>query len=281
MSKNRNVTVSMIQICADDDDRAANVAKMLEYLKIAGDRGSQIVALPEVWTGTGFSRDGRLKEIADTIPGDVTGALSEKAREYGMYIVGSIYEKGEDGKYYNTAPVIGPTGDVVAKYRKTHLYDGEGRVDLPSILNESRKVSAGDQFTLVDSNICRFGVAICSDIRFPEIFRQYALSGAEMVILPTAFLSPRVDHWEFLIKARACDNQIFLVATGMAGKEKHSGIAYVGRSAVVDPWGVVQACCNDREVCTTTVVDLDYVREVRSWWPLNQQRRPEMYKALV
>lgn len=277
MSKARNVTVSMIQICADDDDRSINVAKVLDFLKVAGDRGSQIVALPEVWTGTGFSRDGRHKEIADTIPGEVTDAVGEAAREYGMYVVGSFYEKGEDGRYHNTVPVIGPSGDVVATYRKTHLYDGEGRTDLPKILNESRKITPGSELTLVESNLCTFGVAICSDIRFPEIFRHYALAGAELVILPTAFLSPRVDHWEFLIKARACDNQIYLVATGMAGKEKHSGIAYVGRSSVVDPWGVVQACCNDREVCTTTVIDLDFVREVRSWWPLNDQRRPQLY----
>ncbi|MFQ6185947.1 carbon-nitrogen hydrolase family protein [Sinorhizobium meliloti] len=276
MATNRDIIVSLVQFSADDDDRSINVGKVLQYLNIAGDRGSKVVVLPELWTGTGASRAGRHREIADTIPGDICHAVGEKAREYGMFVIGSMFEASGD-TVFNTAPVIGPDGGIVTKYRKTHLFNGAKRIDLPSPKSESDIVSPGDALTLVDAGFCKFGVAICADLRFPEIFRHYALAGAEVVVIPTAFLAPRVDHWDFLTRARACDNQMFILATGMVGKERHSGTGYVGRSSVVDPWGVVQNCSNDREGCLTTTIDLDFVREVRSWWSLNEERRPDLY----
>ncbi|GAB5469658.1 MAG: carbon-nitrogen hydrolase family protein [Rhodospirillales bacterium] len=278
----RTVTLSILQFNAQDGDKAATVEKCLSMLDSAAARGSQIVVLPEVWTGTGFSSAEAYREIAEPIPGPTVARLQEKAREHALYIVGSLYETCETpGVIYNTAPVIGPSGAILGKYRKTHLFDAGGRKDLPLAVMESEKVTPGDQLQLYDTNLCRFGVGICSDIRFPEIFRAYALAGAELVILPTAFLSPRFDHWDWLVKARAADHQIFLAASGMSGKEAVSGIAFVGRSVVVDPWGVALATAPDEEAVVTTVIDLEQVGRVRAWWPLNDQRRQDLYDRVA
>ncbi len=274
----RQVTLSILQFNAQDDEKAATVDKCLAMLDVAGARGSQIAVLPEVWTGSGFSAPEAYKEIAEPIPGPSVAKLQEKAREHAMYVIGSLYEEsGEPGILYNTAPVIGPSGEILGKYRKTHLFDAGGRKDLPAAVMESEKITPGDGLQVYDTNLCRFGVGICSDIRFPEIFRAYALAGAELVVLPTAFLSPRFDHWDWLVKSRAADHQIFLAASGMAGKEAVSGIAFVGRSVVVDPWGVALATAPDEEAVVTAIIDLEQVGRVRAWWPLNEQRRPELY----
>lgn len=277
MSSETSVVVSIVQTNPDDDDKPATMRSMAAFLDEAGARRSDIVVLPEVWTGTGFSRGGAHADLAEPIPGPATELLAGKSRQYGMYIVGSLYERASDGRIFNAAPMIAPSGEIIACYRKTHLFDASGRPDLPGVLDESAKVSAGDRLVTCDTNHGRIGLAICSDIRFPEIFREYALAGARMILMPTAFLAPRLDHWEFLLRARACDNQLFVVASGMIGRERVSGISFVGRSMVVDPWGVIQACAPDVEGVTTTRIDLAAVERVRGWWPLLRQRRPELY----
>jgi predicted amidohydrolase len=266
------VTVSVIQTAPRDDDKPGNIARMAAWLDEAGARRSDFVVLPEVWTGTGFSREGAHAELAEPIPGPATGMLAEKARKHGMHVVGSLYERAADGRLFNSAPVIAPSGDIIGLYRKTHLFDASNRPDLPPMLDESRKVSAGDALLTVETNRGRAGVAICSDLRFPEIFREHALAGARMVLLPTAFLAPRLDHWEFLLRARAMDNQLFVIASGMVGRD------FVGRSMVVDPWGVVLATAPDAEGIITTTIDLDAVARTRAWWDLLGQRRPALYE---
>lgn len=271
------VIVSVIQTNPQDHEKPATIDRMAAWLDEAGARRSDFVVLPEVWTGTGFSGEGAHAALAEGIPGPATDMLADRARRHGMHIVGSLYERAPDGRIHNSAPVIAPSGEIIGLYRKTHLFDASSRPDIPPILDESAKVAPGDGLLTLDTNRGRIGVAICSDIRFPEIFREYALAGARMVLMPTAFLAPRLDHWEFLLRARATDNQIFMVASGMIGREKLSGIGYVGRSMVVDPWGVVQACAPDVEGIITTHVDLGAVARVRAWWPLLDQRRPALY----
>lgn len=263
----RELTVSIIQINASDRDKAGNVAKVLDLLEVAGRRGSDVVVLPETFTGTGLSDQVTYKTIAEPIPGPTTARLAEKAAKYAMTVVGSLYERGEDGVVYNTAPVIAPSGEIVATYRKTHLFDPVCRPDIPQV-RESDKVTPGEALCVVPCEGFTLGVGICSDLRFPELFLDYALRGVDMVVLPTAFLAPRADHWEFLLRARATDNQFFIAGSGMVGTLDNGPIGFVGRSMVVDPWGVVLAQAPDRECCLTTTVDLDSVRRIRGWWPL-------------
>lgn len=280
MSKGRQIVVSAIQNTAVDGEKEATVAHMLEMLDIAGERGSQLTVLPEVWSGLGYSTPDAYKEIAEPIPGPITEKLAEKARRYNMYIVGSIYEDAGGGVYHNSAPLISPQGEIVGKYVKTHLFDAPKRKDIPAGIRESDKVRAGTELPVYDTAHGRVGISVCSDLRFPEIYRELTLKGAEIIVCASAFLSPRFDHWEFFLRARATENQTFVVASGQYGTEPKSGISYVGRSMVVDPWGVVVGVASDTQGVLTTTIDLDFIQEIRDRYPLLEQRRPELYQNI-
>jgi predicted amidohydrolase len=274
----RPMTISVIQFTARDDNNEANLDKMDRLLDVAGRRGSDLAVLPEVMTGCGASSPTAYREIAEVIPGPTTQRLSKKARQHGMYIVGSMFERGEDGKIYNTAPLIAPSGEIVGSYRKTHLFSPGSGPDISAGISEAAKITAGNRLFVFDTPKCRLGLAICADLRFHEVIRELALMGAEVIALPTAFPNPRMDHWEFTLRTRATDNQVFIAATGMYGQEPISGARFVGRSMVVDPWGVIVACASDGEVCTTTEIDLNDLAKVRDWYPLASLRRPEVYR---
>ena len=278
-TQTRELTVSVIQINSSDHHKEDNVRKILDLTDVAGQRGSELVVLPETFTGSGLSDHETYRAIAEPIPGPTVSQLAQKAARYGMTVIGSLYEQGEDGVIYNSAPVLGPDGALMCIYRKTHLFDPIGRPDIP-FMQESDKVAAGDRLTVVEINRRRIGIAICSDLRFPEVFLNYALQDVHLIAIPSAFLAPRIDHWEFLLRARATDNQFFVIGSGMVGALEGTPISFVGRSMVVDPWGVIVAQAPDRECCVTTVIDLDQVRQVRGWWPLNRQRRPNLYDQL-
>jgi predicted amidohydrolase len=277
----RPVTVSAVQITAVDGEKERTVEKMLGHLETAGRRGSSLVVLPELWTGLGFSDETGYRDIAEPIPGPVTALLAEKARTYGMCIAGSMYEAAPDGRYHNAVPLIGPGGDIIGLYRKTHLFDAPNRPDIPPGIVESKKVAAGDRLDVFGTNLARIGLSVCSDLRFPEVYREMALKGAEILVCASAFLSPRYDHWEFFLRARATENQCFVVASGQYGKEPKSGLAFVGRSMIVDPWGVIVATASDDEGVVTAEIDLGFIETVRERYPLMRQRRPELYAALA
>jgi predicted amidohydrolase len=276
----RAVVVSAVQITAIDGEKERNVEKVLRLLDVAGERGSHLCVLPEMWTGIEFSSEDNYRRVAEQIPGPVTNLLATRARRYGMYIVGSMYEAAAGGVFHNSAPLISPTGDIVGVYRKTHLFDAPERTDIPPGFIESSKVKAGTCVDVHDTSLGRIGVSICSDLRFPEVYREMALNGAEIVVCSSAFLSPRYDHWEFFLRARACENQCFMVASGQYGREPRSGLAFVGRSMVVDPWGTIVATCSDEEGLVTAHIDLGFIAEVKRRYPLLKQRRPELYPTL-
>ena len=131
MERKRQMIASAIQITAVAGEKDAPIEKMAGLLDVAGSRGSDLVVLPELWTGLGFSDETIYKEIAEPIPGPVTEMLAEKARRYGMYVAGSIYEHAGGDTYYNSLPLISPEGEILGIYRKTHLFDAPNRVDIP------------------------------------------------------------------------------------------------------------------------------------------------------
>jgi deaminated glutathione amidase len=271
------LTVATVQLTSDDRDKARTVAKALRMVDEAASRGAELIVLPEVWTGLGYSDAHPFEAFAEPIPGPTTTELSTLARRYGAMIVGSMYEAAPDGRHFNTAPFIGRDGSILGCYRKTHLFDAPHRTDIPPGMMESKKVAAGDHLPVFPTDIGKIGVFVCSDLRFPETARVLALQGARVLVCCSAFLSPRLDHWEVFLRARACENQVFVVASGQYGHEPASGIAFVGRSSVVDPWGVIVATAPDRECVTVTTIDLDQIEEVKDRYPLMDQRRPEMY----
>jgi predicted amidohydrolase len=276
----RTLTVSVVQMLAVDGEKDRTVDRMMRHLDEAGRRGSELTVLPEVWTGLGFSDANMHREIAEEIPGPVTDRLCEKAREHGMAICGSLYER-DGNAVHNTAPVISQQGEIVGRYRKTHLFDVPNRIDIRSGIKESDRITAGDELPVFDLKFAKVGVSICSDLRFPEVYRELALKGSEVTLCVSAFLAPRVDHWEFLLRTRASENQTYVVASGQVGTEPRSGIGFVGRSMVIDPWGTIVATASDTETVMTTVIDLDYIAEVRRRWPLLEQRRPNLYQTIA
>jgi predicted amidohydrolase len=281
MQGSRQMTVSAIQITAVDGEKAATVDKMAGWLDVAGGRGSDLVVLPELWTGLGFSEKGLHEKIAEPFPGPTTEMLADKARKYGMFVAGSMYERGQDGNYYNSVPLISPQGEIIGIYRKTHLFDAPNRTDIKGGIRESDSIAPGGNLDVYGTNLARIGLSVCSDLRFPEVYREMALNGAEILVCASAFLSPRFDHWEFFLRARATENQAFVVASGQYGIEPKSGIGFVGRSMIVDPWGVIVATASDAEDCVTAFIDLDFIQEVKSRYPLMTQRRPDLYRTLA
>ena len=276
MTDARPMTVSAIQITSDDAAKDATIERMMGFLDLAGRRGSELVVLPEIWTGAGLSTEEAYLDLAEPIPGPTTDLLAEKARKYGMYIVGSMYER-EGNQHYNSSPLITPEGEIMGKYWKTHLFDAPNRPDIKGGIRESDHVEAGTELPVFQTNPAKVGVSVCSDLRFPEVYRELALKGAEVLVCASAFLSPRFDHWEFFLRARATENQCWVVASGQYGVEPQSGIAFVGRSMVVDPWGTVVATASDEEGVITTDIDLNFAEEIKRRYPLMDQRRPDMY----
>jgi deaminated glutathione amidase len=275
-----DVTVACAQFTAIDGEKEATIRKALSLVRQAGERGARLVVLPEVWTGLGYSTKNAYREIAEPIPGPTTERLAELARRYRLYITGSMYEDA-GGVYYNTCALLGPDGRIVGAYRKTHLFDAPDREDIKGGLRESDKVKAGDALPVFETELGPIGLSVCSDLRFPEVYRELALKGARLIVCASAFLSPRYDHWEFFLRARAAENQVWVVASGQYGTEPRSGIAFVGRSMVVDPWGVITATASDDETCLCTSINPGFVDEVRRRYPLLTQRRPELYGSLT
>lgn len=273
--------VATVQMTTDDRDKVAVVDKVLRLIEEAGAQGADLIVLPEVWTGLGYTDAHPYQAMAEPIPGPTTDKLAALARRHGAMIVGSMYEAAGDGRYFNAAPFIDRDGTILGRYRKTQLFDAENRTDIPPGMIESKKVAAGDELPVFDTDVGKIGVFVCSDLRFPEIARVETLKGAQILVCCSAFLSPRFDHWEFFLRARACENQVFVVASGQYGQEPASGIGFVGRSCVVDPWGVIVAMAPDRECVTVTAIDLALIDEVRYKYPLMLQRRPELYGPIV
>ncbi|MCK6449748.1 MAG: carbon-nitrogen hydrolase family protein [Alphaproteobacteria bacterium] len=277
----RMLNIACVQFTAVDGEKEATVRTAVRLIEEAAGRGAALVVLPEVWTGLGYSTPSAYKEIAEPIPGPTTDRLGRIARQYGLHIVGSIYEDAGQGVYHNTAPLIGPDGGIVGLYRKTHLFDAPNRPDIKPGMQESAKVRAGDSLPVFDTAIGRIGVSVCSDLRFPEIYRVLALQGAEVIVCASAFLSPRFDHWEFFLRARACENQVFVAASGQVGTEPRSGIGFVGRSMIVDPWGTIVSTASDTETVTSAEIDVDFIDEVKRRYPLMEQRRPALYGPIA
>lgn len=277
MTNRDSVVVSAVQFTASDLDPEGTVKKCLELVDQAAAQGAQLVVLPEVWTGLGYSSPTAAQELAQSVPGPATDALADKAREHGLHIIGSLYGHAPSGRLHNVAPLIGPDGAVLGSYLKTHLFDAPDRPDIKGGIRESEKVDAGDQLPVFETALGPIGVTICSDLRFPEPYRVLALRGARIVLNVSAFLAPRIDHWEFLLRTRAVENQVFVVGSGQVGVEPASGIGFVGRSMIVDPWGTVIATASDTEGVVTSRLDLSLVDRFRTNYPLLAQRRPWMY----
>ena len=257
------------------DDKPANLATALALIDRAAATGARLVALPEVWAYLGPQEGNR--DSAEPIPGPTTDALAERARRHGIYLhAGSIYEERPgDPRIFNTTVVLDPRGEVVAKYSKIHMFDVV--LDGVASYEESATISPGDEVVTLDVDGVTVGLAICYDLRFPELFRILALRGAEVIVLPAAFtLTTGKDHWEVLIRARAIENSVYMVAAAQVGQHPPGNWCY-GRSMIVDPWGTVLATAPDVETVVAADLDRALLRKVRRQVPSLANRMPDRY----
>lgn len=257
------------------DDKAVNLQTALELIDRAAGTGARLVALPEVWTYLGPQEGNR--DNAETIPGPTIDLLAERARRHGIYLhCGSILEvRSGEPKVFNTAAVLNPAGELVATYSKIHMFDVV--LDGVATYEESATVKPGDEIVTVDVDGVTVGLAICYDLRFPELFRILALRGAEVIVLPAAFtMTTGKDHWEVLIRARAIENGVFMIAPGQVGQDGYGKWCY-GRSLIVDPWGTVLATAPDAETVISATLDRSLLGKVRRQVPSLANRMPDRY----
>lgn len=256
-------------------DPAANLAVADRLTRLAAEDGAALIVLPEKWTAIGS--DAQLRAAAETLDGPAISWAREAARELGVDLVaGSIAERLPGlQKLANTSVHVDPQGELKAVYRKVHMFDVEigGRS-----YHESELEEPGEEIVLSETaDGVELGLSICYDLRFPELFRVLTVRGARLIALPSAFTLPTTrDHWEVLVRARAIENQAFLIAANQVGSHPggfHSG----GRSMIVDPWGLVLAQAADREGHVVADLDLESQRETREQVPALANRRPAVY----
>jgi len=273
-STNASIPVAVVQMNSRGD-KAANVATALALIDRAAGTGARLICLPETWTFLGDDDGARAN--AEPIPGPVTDQLSAKARQHGVYLhAGSIHEQvAGDPRVRNTTVVIAPDGEIVARYSKIHMFDVA--LEGGEAYRESSVVAPGDEIVTFDMDGVTVGLAICYDLRFPELFRILALRGAEVVVLPAAFtMRTGKDHWEVLIRARAIENQVFMLAPGQHGTYDDAHWCF-GRSTIVDPWGVVLATAQDADTVITATLDMGRLTAVRRQVPSLANRMPDRY----
>lgn len=226
--------------------------------------GSQLIVFPELWS-TAYALE-RWRELACPMDTGMFARLSELARTKKIAIAGSLLERDGE-RAFNTMALYGADGELVGSYRKVHLVP---------MLDEQRWLEPGDRLSLVQTDWGLTGLGICYDLRFPEMWRRYAVDGAKLLLIPAEWPSQRAEHWKTLLRARAIENQVFVVACNRIGETK--GVVFAGHSVVVDPWGdTVIEGSHDREELLTTEIDFGRVDEIRTNIPVFTSRRPEIY----
>jgi predicted amidohydrolase len=246
-------------------DRTANLERAQTLVREAARRGAALVVLPEVFAWRG-ARAGEAAAI-EPIPGSTTDAMAALAKSLGVHLcAGSILEAipGEP-RAYNTSCLFGPDGSLLARYRKLHLFD----VDLPGRVSvrESDSRAPGDEVTVVATPLGTLGMSICYDLRFPELYRRLARAGAEVLLVPAAFtFHTGSAHWDVLCRARAIENQCYLIAPNQTGTSPH-GFADWGNSCIVDPWGRVLGRAGDGDGIVVAEIDRGYLARVRRELP--------------
>jgi predicted amidohydrolase len=255
-----------------NSDKARNLETAERLVRDAAAAGARLVALPEKWNLLAGSEE--LLAGAEPLDGISLTAARGWASTLGIHLLaGSISEQGAE-KAFNTSVLIGPDGDDLAVYRKIHMFD----VDVGGVAyRESEHEQAGTEIVTAPLDELIVGLTVCYDLRFPELYRILAVRGARLLTVPSAFtMATGRDHWEVLLRARAIENQVFVLAPNQVGEAPPHFSSY-GRSAIVDPWGVVLATAADEECFVAAELDLGAQQKVRESLPSLANRRPDAY----
>ncbi|MCP4692483.1 MAG: carbon-nitrogen family hydrolase [Desulfobacterales bacterium] len=242
--------VASIQMSVVEGDKEKTIAKALENIRLAA--GADLVILPEIWN-IGFMSFDRYESEAEDREGPTLTALRQAAARAGVYLhTGSFVEK-EGDNYYNSSYLLSPGGDILANYRKIHLFGHNSR--------ETQLLTPGEKVVVADTPLGAIGLATCYDLRFPELFRRMAEQGAKLFLICSAWPYPRLEHWIIFNRARALENQCFLVSANSVGP--NLGATFVGHSMMVNPWGVILASGGDEEVIIRSEIDPTEVDSAR------------------
>lgn len=256
-------------------DRADDLARAATLLAEAADRGAELVVLPELFASLGRNAD--MRAAAEPLDGPTVAWASALAQQHRCSILAGSFVERDGEELFNTSCLLDPAGTLVAHYRKVHLFD----VDVEGATSrESDSFSAGDDAvvaTLPDGT--KLGLTICYDLRFPELFRIEAIRGAQLIAVPSAFTAATgADHWELLVRARALENQVALIAAAQSGTSP-DGVQRHGHALIVDAWGTVLAeAPGEGDAVIVAEVDLDAMAQVRRRLPSLANRRPEAYR---
>ncbi|MFD7687593.1 carbon-nitrogen family hydrolase [Streptomyces sp. NPDC059781] len=252
---------SLLQVAVNEDESVES-----RRLRVAGmvrdQAGADLVVLPELWTTGAFAYE-EFGSEAEPLEGPTSEAMAKAASDAGVWLhAGSIPERAPDGTLYNTSLVFSPSGEPAASYRKIHRFGFDK--------GEAVLMGAGDALVTVRLPHTVVGVATCYDLRFPELFRGLVDAGAETLVVPAGWPERRRSHWTLLAKARAVENQSFVLACGTAGT--HAGVPQAGHSIVVDPWGEVLAEAGPGEQILTVDFDPTTVAGTRERFPALKDR---------
>jgi omega-amidase len=259
------------------DNKESNIKNALEMINISAENKSDLIILPEMFNcpydNKKFKEYSEKKESSETLK-----AMKEVAKDLNLYIVAGSIPEVDGDKLYNSSFIFDRDGKIIGHNRKMHLFD----IDIPGKISfkESETLSAGNQITVVDTELCKIGMAICYDIRFPELLRLMALKGAELIVIPGAFnMTTGPVHWETLVRARAIDNQLYVAAASPARNEELSYVAY-GNSMVAGPWGEIVARASEKEEIIYANLKLSEIKEVREELPVLNSRRNDIYDLI-
>jgi omega-amidase len=258
------ITIALAQMAVVPGGPDANLRTAQALAIEAADRGADLLMLPELWL-TGYDL-ARAVELAAPLDEGAFALMADLAQRHQIHVVGTSLAARPTGKPFNTAALYGPDGSRLGAYRKVHLWAPLGEVE---------HMSAGQEMPVFDWPWGRVALAICYDLRFPELWRRFALSGAQLVLIPAEWPGRRIEHWRLFLRARAVENQFFVAGCNRAGADGDG--EYGGFSAAADPWGQVVTEGGPEPGLSFATLDLQEVNRARNLFPFLADRRPEVY----
>jgi len=265
--------VAVVQMTSTDDV-AANLAATRKFVAEAADSGAELVALPENFAF--LRREGMPIPCAQSLDGEIVGTLRDLARQHHVWLLGGSFPEAAEGaaaRVHNTSVAVAPDGRIAGVYRKIHLFDVDLSAQGGLAYRESERIAPGSEVVAVETPFGVIGLSICYDVRFPELYRRLAERGARWLAVPAAFARETGrDHWEVLLRARAIENQAFVLAAAQVG-DHGGGRASYGRSMVVDPWGLVLARAPDAPGPVLADCRLEEQDRIRGALPALRHRR--------
>jgi predicted amidohydrolase len=264
--------VALVQMTSTDD-LSANLESARHAVISAVEQGAEFIALPENFAF--LRREGKPIPCAQGLDGEIIGSVRELARQHRVPILAGTFAEAieADSRAYNTSVLISATGAIEAVYRKIHLFDVDLTESGGGVFAESAFIAPGEEVVVASTDFGKIGLSICYDVRFPELYREMAARGARWITVPSAF-APQTgkDHWEVLLRARAIENQAFLLAPAQCGRHSQDRASY-GYSLIIDPWGEILARAADEPAVIVADCDAAAVDRIRGSLPALRHRR--------